>query len=238
MNNNYFRDYLTKTGDATLIKMDHYLDVYPEIVGHLQGKTVSFLEIGVYKGGSLGLWKGYFGDRSKLVFLDIDPACKALEIDGTIVEIGDQEDRAFLERIGREYGPFDLIVDDGGHKMSQQRTSFQVLFQFLKPRGLYVVEDTHTSYWPGFGGGFRAKNSFIEVMKDLIDRMHSWYTDQDDIFPLHVAAKIVRSVRFYDSMVVVERKDSPEPPVSIASRNGQTSRSRKILEARNRKSIF
>ena len=122
--------------------------------------------------------------------------------------------------------------------MSQQRTSFRVLFQFLKPRGLYVVEDTHTSYWPGFGGGFRAENSFIEAMKDLVDRMHSWYTDQDEIFPLHVAAKLIRSVRFYDSVVVVERKDTSDPPVSIASRNGEVTKSRKILEARNRKSIF
>lgn len=238
MSNTYFRDYLSKTGDATLIKMDHYLDVYPEIVGHLAGKDVTFLEIGVYKGGSLGLWKGYFGEGSKLVFLDIDPACKDLEIDGTTIEIGDQEDAEFLKRIGAEYGPFDLIVDDGGHKMSQQRTSFQALFQFLKPRGLYVVEDTHSSYWPGFGGGFRAKDSFIEAMKDLVDRMHSWYTDQDDIFPLHIAAKLIRSVRFYDSMVIIERKDTDDPPVSIASQNGQVTKSRKILEARNRKSIF
>ena len=78
MSNNYFRDYLTKTGNATLIKMDHYLDVYPELVGHLQGKDVSFLEIGVYKGGSLGLWRGYFAAGSKLTFLDIDPICKTL----------------------------------------------------------------------------------------------------------------------------------------------------------------
>ena len=238
MPENYFRDYLTKTGDAMLIKMDHYLDVYPEIIGHLQGKEVSFLEIGVYKGGSIGLWKGYFSAGSKLTFLDIDPACKELALAGTTIEVGEQEDTTFLERVAKEHGPFDLIVDDGGHKMSQQRTSFQYLFQHLKPRGLYVVEDTHTSYWPGFGGGFRAKSSFIEAMKDLVDRMHSWYTDQDDIFPMHVAAKLVRSVRFYDSIVVVERKDSDEAPKSIFAQNGEVTESRKILQARNRKSVF
>ena len=101
-----------------------------------------------------------------------------------------------------------------------------------------MVEDTHTSYWPGFGGGFRAQKSFVEFSKDLIDRMHSWYTDQDDIFPFHLIAKALSSVQFYDSMVVFEKKLKLEPPKTIVSENGLVTESRKILEVRGRKSIF
>lgn len=236
---NYFRSYLGKTGPRMLIKMDHYLDVYHELIGSWQGRSdVNFLEIGVYKGGSLGLWRDFFGTNAKLTFLDIDPACKQLEIPGTHIEIGDQSDREFLKRIAKERGPFNLIVDDGGHKMDQQTISFETLWPALSDGGLYVIEDTHTSYWPGFGGGFRNPKSFMERMKDLVDRMHSWYTDQDEIFPFHEAARQIRSVRFYDSMIVVEKQLKPAPPVSLAARDGKVSQSRKLLEVRGRKSVF
>ena len=70
-----------------------------------QGRDVSFLEIGVYKGGSLPMWQGFLGAASRLVFLDIDPACQALALPGTAVEIGDQADPEFLGRIGQAHGP-------------------------------------------------------------------------------------------------------------------------------------
>lgn len=233
----YFRDYLTRTGEKMVIKMEHYLDIYPRILRGWSGRNLKFLEIGVYKGGSLDLWKGYFGSEAQLTFIDIDPACKALEIPGTHIEIGDQTDAIFLADLAARRGPFDLVIDDGGHKMNQQLASFRALWPTLADGGLYVVEDTHTSYWPGFGGGFRAPASFIEYAKDLVDRMHSWYTDQDAIFPLHPMARQIGAIQFYDSMVVIE-KQLKSPPVSLSSRNGKTSRSSKILEVRGRTSIF
>ena len=183
------------------------------------------------------MWKGFLGPDARLTFLDIDPACAELQVAGTKVEIGDQSDPAFLDRIGRTFGPFDLIVDDGGHKMHQQITSFRHLWPNLNDRGLYIIEDTHTSYWPGFGGGLRTPGSFIEFAKDLIDRMHSWYTEDDVGFPLHPLAREIGGIRFYDSLVVIEKR-LKEPPVAITSTNGKTARSRRMLEVRGRRSIF
>jgi len=234
---NYFRNYISQTDDRMIMKMDHYLDIYDKLLRDWQGRDVSFLEIGVYKGGSIRMWRDFWGPKSTVTFLDIDPACAALQLDGTKVEIGDQTDTAFLKRIAETYGPFDMIVDDGGHKMDHQNVSFRELWPHLKDRGLYIVEDTHTSYWPGFGGGYKAPQSFIEKCKNLIDRMHSWYTDQDDIFPFHAAARQVHSVQFYDSLVVIE-KERKQPPVSITSQNGTVTKSDKILKVRNRTSIF
>ena len=233
----YFRDYPARTGDRVLLKMEHYLEHYDELLASWQGRDVSFLEIGVYKGGSLPMWQGFFGPDSRLVFCDIDPACLALALPGTSVEIGDQADPAFLARLGAAHGPFDLIVDDGGHKMHQQITSFRHLWSRLKDRGLYIVEDVHTSYWPGFGGGLREPASFIEFAKDLIDRMHSWYTEDDAGFPLHPLAREIGGIRFYDSLVVIEKR-LKEPPVAISVQNGQVGRSRRMLEIRGRRSIF
>ena len=234
---NYFRNYISQTDDRMIMKMDHYLDIYDKLLRDWQGRDVSFLGIGVYKGGSIRMWRDFWGPKSTVTFLDIDPACAALQLDGTKVEIGDQTDIAFLKRIAETYGPFDKIVDDGGHKMDHQNVSFRELWPHLKDRGLYIVEDTHTSYWPGFGGGYKAPQSFIEKCKNLVDYMHSWYTDQDDIFPFHAAARQVHSVQFYDSLVVIE-KEHKQPPVSIASQNGTVTKSDKILKVRNRTSIF
>lgn len=234
---NYFRDYTMRTGDRMMLKMEHYLDVYPRVVGHLRGKDISFLEIGIYKGGSIPMWKGYFGEGARLTFLDIDPECRALALPGTDIEIGDQSDADFMSRVADRHGPFDLIIDDGGHHMDHQITSFRALWPRLNDGGIYVVEDTHTSYWPGFGGGFREPASFMEFSKDLIDRMHSWYTDQDDIFPLHPLAAEIGAIRFYDSMVVIE-KQIKQAPISLSAHNGKVRASRKMLKIRGRKSIF
>jgi hypothetical protein len=234
---NYFRDHLARTDDRTLFKMDHYLDIYDRLLAGWQGRSVSFLEIGVYRGGSLRMWRDFFDPEARLTFLDIDPACKALELPGTEIRIGDQADPVFLAQVARDRGPFDMIVDDGGHKMHQQIGSFRALWPHLADRGLYIVEDTHTSYWPGFGGGHRAQGSFIEFAKDLIDKMHSWYTEDDAGFPLHPLAAEIGSIQFYDSLVVIEKRRK-EPPVSITSTNGKVDRSRRILEVRGRRSIF
>jgi hypothetical protein len=52
-NEGYFRSFVSQTDAHTLFKMDHYLDVYDRILAGWQGRQVSFLEIGVYRGGSL-----------------------------------------------------------------------------------------------------------------------------------------------------------------------------------------
>ena len=233
----YFRRYLSRTDEKTLFKLDHYMDVYDDILADWAGRVVSFLEIGVYMGGSLRMWREFFGDGSQVTFIDIDPKCKALAIPDVDIVIGDQRDRAFLAATSAEYGPFDMIVDDGGHKMDQQITSFQALWPHLNNGGLYIVEDVHTSYWPGFGGGLRAPGSFIEFSKSLIDLMHSWYTEDDEGFPRHPLAAEIGSIRYFDSIVVIE-KTLKRPPLLLSSQYGKVTLSDEILRIRGRRSTF
>ncbi len=43
-------------------------------------------------------------------------------------------------------GPIDILIDDGGHEMHQQITSFNYLFPHMRVGGLYFLEDLETSY--------------------------------------------------------------------------------------------
>ncbi|WP_104019861.1 class I SAM-dependent methyltransferase [Roseovarius nitratireducens] len=231
-------DHLKKTDDRALTKWHHYFQVYEREMGRFLKQPISFLEIGIFKGGSIPMWKDYFPDGSRLTFIDIDPACKAFEIEGTNVRIGNQADPEFLTSLAGELGPFDVVLDDGSHVCAHQIASFESLWQHLTNGGLYMVEDCHTSYWPGFGGGYRNEASFIEYSKRLIDTMHSWYTDQDALFPFQDMARELNSVRFYDSIVAIEKLEQKEPPTSLVSKNGNVEASRRALQVRGRTSVF
>lgn len=234
----FFSEYIKRTDSRLLTKWAHYFEVYERELTRFRNRPITFLEIGVFKGGSIPMWKEYFVEGSTLVFVDINPDCAALADPGTYVEIGNQADRAFLNKLAKEYGPFDVVLDDGSHINSHQIASFEGLWPHMKPRSLYVVEDCHTSYWPGFGGGYRNEASFIEFAKRKIDAMHSWYTDQDMMFPFDPIARELAGVRFYDSIVAIEKNSTAAPPISLTVQNGEVKGSRKGLSIRGRTSIF
>ena len=112
-----------------------------------------------------------------------------------------------LAGLVQRFAPFDIVIDDGSHKMNDISTSFQFLFEHVCADGIYIVEDLHTAYWDEFGGGLGSRNSFIEFSKSVVDAMHSSYVRDAhnwDDFTLRVA-KSTRSIRFIDSMVIYEK---------------------------------
>jgi hypothetical protein len=87
---------------------------------------------------------------------------------------GSQEDVVFLKSINNTRGYFDIIIDDGGHRMHQQITSFTHLLSKMRSKGIYVIEDLHTSYMPFLGGGYLANSSTIEFIKRLVDDINTY----------------------------------------------------------------
>lgn len=78
------------------------------------------------------------------------------------------------------------------------------------------MEDTHTSYWPDYGGGHKKDGTFIEVAKTLIDQLNAYHS-RDGSLAANSFTKSANSMHFYDSMVVVERAPTKtrEKPVDI-----------------------
>jgi predicted O-methyltransferase YrrM len=127
-------------------------DVYEALLAARRHEPLRVLEIGVQGGGSLRMWREWL-PAAELFGIDIDDACRAHAGDRCQVHILDQaresDLRHFLDLTG---GQFDFIIDDGGHSMTQQLTSFAVLFPALAAGGLYAIEDVGTSYFRELGG--------------------------------------------------------------------------------------
>jgi cephalosporin hydroxylase len=182
----------------------HYFDIYHRHFERFRRRRVTVVEFGVSHGGSLRMWRDYFGRHSQIVGVDIDPRCQAFEEPGVRVRIGDQEDRAFLRALADEIGPIDIVIDDGGHTMSQQIATFEELYPSLTSDGVFLVEDVHTSYWSRYGGGVRRSGTFVEYAKTLVDQLNAWHSREPG-FEVDEFTRTTRSIHFYDSIVVFEK---------------------------------
>ena len=202
---------LAKHHGRVINKWKHYFPIYSRHFGHLRDREINILEIGVADGGSLDVWREYFGANAKIVGLDINPECKKSEEPGTRIYIGDQGDPDLLRRIAAENGPFDLVIEDGSHLFEHQVLAFQTLFEHIVEGGSFVCEDVQTSYVDDevFGGGAGKPGTFAEFAKGLIDTQHEWFSGK----PVSELARNLYSVHFYACMVIAEKRPMEQPEI-------------------------
>jgi hypothetical protein len=207
-------------------KWHHYLPVYDRYFAPFRdrrsGRPLRFLEIGVSGGGSLALWRKYFGEDAIIFGVDIDEKCRALDsVCGASVRIGSQDDEAFMRSVVSEMGgEVDIVLDDGSHITNHVNRSFDILFPLVADGGVYMVEDLHTSYWPNYGGGYRKPGTFIERTKQLIDEMHHWWHGNGQ--QIAATKGCAAALHVYDSMVIIEKDNCLRRPVH--SVQGQSQR--------------
>lgn len=223
---NPLKAYFYGEHERPVYKWVHYLDIYHRHFARFRDTPLTLLEIGVHKGGSLDMWRDYFGAAATIVGLDINPECRQFERERTHVRIGDQADAAFLKSVAEEFGPFDVVIDDGGHTPQQQIVSFEALYPETSERAVYLVEDTHTNLWPHFTGTDPQAQNFLTVSALKAFELMGW-TAQSDRFryfhtpreertepvPASEFCRTTHSVAFYDSMVVYEKAPILEPLV-------------------------
>lgn len=201
-----------------------YTQVYEQYFHHLKDQPIKFLEIGFYRGYSAHMWENYFS-KAQLFFIDINQ--ESYNYVNSLVRSSlymvNQEDAlalaAFASHVG---GNFDIIIDDGGHSMNQQITSFKVLFPHIKHGGIYVIEDLHTSYAferirnKMYANSNTMQQSTIEFLKNLIDAINkvSSYTGYADFKKcpkqlfneLSLYEKEIESVHFHASLCIIIKR--------------------------------
>jgi hypothetical protein len=196
--------YFLNNNSKVVHKWLHYFDIYEKHFNRFTDKKILMFEIGVDNGGSLEMWKNYFSPESTIVGVDINPDCKKYEGDNIFVEIGNQSDVDFLQRLIDKYGIPDIVLDDGSHVMIDLISTFNFLYYKIKDNGVYLVEDLHTSYWGEYGGGLLNNNTFIEFSKRKIDEMNAYHS-RGQLTPTEFT-KITNCISFYDSITVFEKR--------------------------------
>jgi|APSaa5957512535_1039671.scaffolds.fasta_scaffold03722_5 hypothetical protein len=196
MNNEKLADIFFSTPKLS-IKNDTYFDAYEFIFNSYIGKPITFIEVGVFNGGSLHMWREYFGEQARIIGVDFNPIARELEKDGFEIYIGNQESSEFWLELKNKVGYVDIILDDGGHKNGQQIATLYNGVELIRDGGVIVIEDTHTSYFRRFGNP--SPFSFISYSKKIIDVINSRFE--------YVKSKRSRfydcvwSVNFFESIV-------------------------------------
>lgn len=233
----FYRNDLKKLLPLYGSKWNSYLfgQHYQEHFAPLKNKKLKILEIGVggyespHSGGdSLRMWKQYF-PNSMIYGIDIVDK-KALEEDRIKIFQGSQNDEVFLKKVVAKTGKFDIIIDDGSHRNDHVIKTFKILFPELNNGGIYVVEDTHTSYipsyenwskfckdniaphWAEYGGSLDLydQKTMINFFKRLVDCLshqefiHPGYTP--NYFDQHIVG-----INFYRNQVFIHKGNNTEP---------------------------
>lgn len=202
----FFRQY----DGPRIHKWIHYFEIYHRHFARFRDEPITILEFGVNQGGSLEMWKSYFHDDTKIVGVDIDERCLQFAGGNVSIEIGDQENRDFLRALAEKHGPFDVVIEDGGHQMGQQIATFEEIYPAMTEDGCFLIEDLHTSYWPGYQGGLHREGTFIEYAKALSDQLNAWHSRTEG-FEVDDFTRTTRSMHWYDSVIVFERGTVEKP---------------------------
>ena len=191
-------------------KLEHgYIEIYEKYFESVRDKNFKILEIGIADGKSLLMWSDYF-KNSIIIGIDIhkiDIKEKKLDRPNIKVHCGSQSDDKFISEIVKEYGNFDIIIDDGSHLRKDVIKSFHLLFPHLNNDGLYVVEDMQTSYNHFFGGNpfdLKYSNSHMNFFKHLTDRLNY----QEIANPFYISHKYdakITNISFYHNLVFVRK---------------------------------
>ncbi len=211
--------YFINNQRGAINKWLHYFDIYEKHLSRFRGNNPVVLEIGVKDGGSLGMWKDYFGQGSKIIGLDINPDCIKHQLKDVEVFIGSQDDPNIINNIFSKYKNIDILIDDGSHRMVDMINSFNLIYNRLNEDGLYIVEDTQTC----FDNRYCDANdlTFLDFAREKLDELHYGYVIGGELMQgggvvnkslnesMKSASEFTCStqcISFYSGIVVFERR--------------------------------
>jgi hypothetical protein len=200
----FLHRFFLNNGDKRIHKWVHYFDIYERHFERFRGRKPVMLEIGVMGGGSLAMWKEYFGPDCKIIGLDINPECGQHANEGIDIFIGSQDDPDVIAQITEKYPQIDIVIDDGSHLSRHMVKTFELIYNHISSNGVYLIEDTHANYWPNWEGGLRKEGTFMEFSKAKVDELNAIHTN-GALAPTALTLS-TDSIAFYDSVVVFEKR--------------------------------
>jgi hypothetical protein len=190
-----------------------YFDIYEQLFNKFINKKITLIEIGVLNGGSLFMWRKYFGKEARIIGIDLNPKAKKWEKHNFEIYIGNQEDPKFIKDTLNIIGSFDILIDDGGHTNLQQINTLSQVLKFKnKKNSIVIFEDIHCSFMTEFGNP--SKFSFINYLKKINnDLVYRTYKKTNSII------KKIYSINYYESMVVLNLHKSIQKNKIVFNKN-------------------
>lgn len=195
-------------------KWGHYFPMYDLYFSRFINHPVTIFEIGVWKGGSLEMWRKFFGPYSKIIGIDIDPSVKKFHDpeNGYYVYVGDQSDEKILQKILDDHSnDIDIILDDGSHLPEHQIKTFEYLFPKQKNGGVYVVEDIvinpDEKLW-----NKENQEDFYQYINSLNHQINTLYFEEFKNFkiPNNSVLKDVNNITYFNGGICIQKGKSYE----------------------------
>ena len=189
-----------KSSPKYSIKWNNYFEIYENLFKRFKNKKITLVEVGIGNGGSLFMWRSYFGKKAKIIGIELNPEAKKLEGNGFKIHIGDQSNPDFWKNFYKKVGKIDILIDDGGHTNLQQITTLMESINHINPNGIIVVEDTHTSFMKDKGFKNPSKFSFINFTLMIVEILHR----RNPMIKkkLNNLSMLINSIEYFDSITV------------------------------------
>ena len=190
-----------------------YHRFYYPILKEFESKPIRFLEIGVDEGQSMKIWETFFKNPNHIYGIGYkNYQTKDVEYvnDHMTLYRGDQSSNEFLHNmISLSKGDFDVIIDDGSHVPSHIITSFNALWNTIKPGGYYIIEDVETSYWSKdssiYGYSFKNETSVVDYFKNMVDEVNHEFIKGK-------TSSSIGSISFMYNMIIIRKVSEEDKP--------------------------
>lgn len=222
-----YRNSLQKIGECTgsdKVYGHNFIPTYEKYFRNLRKEKLKILEIGIggyedpFAGGeSLLMWSEYFKNSS---IIGADLFNKKLNLPKNVKSVElDQSKITQIEDLGKKHGMFDIIIDDGSHISSHIISTFQILWKYLNDEGIYVVEDTQTSYWSKLGGYDKPnKKRATSYFQNLTDGLNYKEFLEKDYKPCDIQ-KYLDYIHFYHNIIFIGKSHKEKRSLFVDNGN-------------------
>ena len=221
--------------------------MYDDKLKYYQNLPIKFCEIGIMNGGSLEIFSKYFSNAKLILGCDIDPKCKNLNFNEANIKliVGNVNNEEVRCQI-KQYGKFDIIIDDGSHQSDDIIKTFCNYFKYLNFGGVYIIEDLHCSYQREHKGGLFFPISSINFLKKIVDiinhehwgveKKKEWllrgFVENYKIDIENVELEQISSIEFINSLCFIKKNPSKENKIGtniVVGENAEVVTDRKKL---------
>eukprot|EP00966_Prymnesium_polylepis_P129579 2996555-Prymnesium_polylepis.1 len=207
-NNDLLKHFDTISKGPVVWKWRHYFMVYERHLRRFRGTDVHFCEVGVFSGGSMRMWRWYFGPKATIYGVDFTNKTKVCELNPNCgspkrVFIGDQGSPEFWQDFKRQVPRLDVILDDGGHLPHLQNVTLHEIYPHLSRGGVYLTEDLHGRSHPFADYVYQQFVSSKMGLNNVPSKKTSHAA-----YPVSLIQLQTAEVAFYHYMLVIEKRPS------------------------------